>query len=354
MATRQETNARREDLRASLRLASRRHSGDPIPAPPVRRLAVLHQLSTPSVCEVLQELREEGVLQTVPRLGTFLVSSAPKTRAVIGLSLDFFYAQGESYWGTLLHGISEGAKAANADILFMSPDSKPAWERASGIIVSGNSGDDLGSAPDGFPVVSVMLPRDGADCVRVDDYDGARQITARLLALGHRRIAAMYIGQPACSTLRLQGYQDAMKAAGIEPLPAWAPFNEDFSGNSPMYMELGYHRTQQWLATTWRSLGCTALVTYNDATAAGAIRAFRDAGLDVPNDVSVAGFDNSADFAVFEPQLTTVDVPLVEIGKSAVNLLIRKINGEETSEKPPLKAWLVKGASSQALRASYD
>jgi LacI family transcriptional regulator len=72
----------------------------------------------------------------------------------------------------------------------------------------------------------------------------------------------------------------------------------------------------------------TAIVAYNDAQAIGAIKGLQEAGLAVPDDISVVGFDNIAMAALFEPALTTVAQPIDEIGRLGAEILIRRIRGE--------------------------
>ncbi|MGH6905410.1 MAG: LacI family DNA-binding transcriptional regulator, partial [Geminicoccaceae bacterium] len=72
----------------------------------------------------------------------------------------------------------------------------------------------------------------------------------------------------------------------------------------------------------------TAIITYNDAQAIGVIKGLQEAGLRVPDDVSVVGFDDIAVAALFEPALTTVAQPIDDIGRLGAEMLIRRIRGE--------------------------
>jgi DNA-binding LacI/PurR family transcriptional regulator len=113
--------------------------------------------------------------------------------------------------------------------------------------------------------------------------------------------------------------------------------------------DLGYHAAKELLTA---SRDFTALVAFNDGSAIGAIRAFRDAGLKVPNDVSVIGFDDIDQAAFNVPRLTTIRQPLIRMGELAANTLIKRI--EHPEEKPAeilVEPMLVVRESTSAPRA---
>ena len=85
-------------------------------------------------------------------------------------------------------------------------------------------------------------------------------------------------------------------------------------------------RMELWLEHGWRELGCTAIMAHNDSTAIGVMRALGKAGLRVPEDVSVIGFDGTPLCEYSTPPLTTVEVPLHEIGARALQLLQEQIH----------------------------
>jgi LacI family transcriptional regulator len=93
--------------------------------------------------------------------------------------------------------------------------------------------------------------------------------------------------------------------------------------------DLGYHAAKELLRA---STDFTALVAFNDGSAIGAIRAFKDAGLDVPKDISVVGLDDIEQAAFNVPRLTTIRQPLAQMGKLAASILIKRIEGQR--EKP--------------------
>jgi len=86
-------------------------------------------------------------------------------------------------------------------------------------------------------------------------------------------------------------------------------------------------------ANGWQKINCTALLCHNDETTMGALQALREAGLRVPDDVSVVGFDGLEIGEYSHPRLTTVEMPLREIGAAAVAMLLRQIEADEVTEE---------------------
>lgn len=154
-------------------------------------------------------------------------------------------------------------------------------------------------------------------CVSVDNRAAAAEGVAMLLAAGHRDIA-MVTGTLHASDRakrRYLGYCDAMQAAGLAPWPACEiDFNDGASGDN----------VHAWFDGTHRP---TALFCSNDLLALGVMRALREAGLRVPDDVSVLGFDGLAVGELLSPSLATVVQPSVEIGRRAAERLLAQIEG---------------------------
>jgi LacI family transcriptional regulator len=168
----------------------------------------------------------------------------------------------------------------------------------------------------GIPVVAVARrPKrheDAVDSVVVDNELGARQATDHLLAAGARRIACI-TGPARVSTAseRLAGYQAALRAAGVAPdadLVRRADFKEDG----------GYAATRTLLAGRTRP---DALFVANNLMTLGALRAVREAGLHVPDDLLLVGWDDAPWTTLISPQLTVVAQPTQEIGRQAAKLL---------------------------------
>ncbi|MEE1796887.1 LacI family DNA-binding transcriptional regulator [Streptomyces sp. BE308] len=149
-----------------------------------------------------------------------------------------------------------------------------------------------------------------------DNRGGGRRLTEHLISLGHRRIG--YVAGPLERTTtrhRLEGHRDAMRAAGLTG-------DEDrLTVHGPYDRRSGYEATLELLR---REPEVTAIVAANDTVALGASAAVRDRGQRIPQDVSVAGFDDLPFSVDAVPALTTVRLPLFEAGARAGRLAMGK------------------------------
>lgn len=164
-----------------------------------------------------------------------------------------------------------------------------------------------------FPVV-LLNPRfevEGCGVVAIANLEGAHAVVDHLLGLGHRRIAILK-GPPGNvdAEERLRGYRKAIREAGLRPNAA-LEFQGDFTESS------GYAAATRLLALEPRP---TAVFASNDYMAIGLLSALRDAGVDVPRGMAVAGFDDIAISQYLSPPLTTVRVDAYELGERAVRL----------------------------------
>lgn len=169
----------------------------------------------------------------------------------------------------------------------------------------------------GYPVVHACgCELTAAPSVRIDNVGAAREVVEHLIAGGHRRIAAISgrADNPHAND-RLEGYRQALEAAGI-------PFDPALVHHGDFSMASGVAGASQLIAQSPRP---TALFCMNDEMAIGAIQALYHAGLSVPGDVAVAGFDNIDFSAHCTPSLTTVAQPAEAMGAKACELLIDAI-----------------------------
>ncbi|TAM57541.1 LacI family transcriptional regulator [bacterium] len=177
----------------------------------------------------------------------------------------------------------------------------------------------------GVPVVQVIRKIDGvgADFIGTDEEAAGYRAAAHLLALGHRCIA-MAAGPrvSSASRLRAAGVRRALAAAGLAIPAPW--YSE-----GDLNVESGYALCAQMLS---QGPPPTALVCGNDVMALGSMDAIIDAGLRIPGDVAVVGFDDMALASSRLIELTTVRSPHAEIGRRAVQRLLERI------ERPELPA----------------
>ena len=158
-------------------------------------------------------------------------------------------------------------------------------------------------------------PGTPAKVVGYDNEGGAFAVTEHLIERGHRRI--LYLGGPhGLSTTidRLAGYRRALRLHGIDPV-------EELIHEGAFGRRFGNTRMREILQT---DLDYTAVFAANDLVAAGALQALTDAGVRVPEDVSLVGYDDIPQSFELNPQLTTVHVPLEEMGRTAVRVALAK------------------------------
>lgn len=165
---------------------------------------------------------------------------------------------------------------------------------------------------DSVPFVIVgRCPYEQASYVDVDNVIGARMAVEHLLRLGHERIATITGPLNMCAGQdRLEGYRQALTARGIsvdEHLIAEGDFTEQ-GGRAAMQRLLSYQPT--------------AVFAASDMMAVGALKAIREAGLNVPEDIALVGFDDIPLASMVDPPLTTVRQPIEHLGSMAVELLI--------------------------------
>lgn len=232
----------------------------------------------------------------------------------------------------VLHGLSRAAAAQGYHILIepSPPDDSNSYIRlmrerhVDGIVLSGPRFDDqevLRTQVESSPVVLMgQLPGTNLPFVDVDNVSGAAMVTRHLIDLGHRRIAFISNAQPiyTASADRLTGYRQALATADIsydERLVRYGDF-APASGEAAMNNLLRLDPRP------------TAVFVASDTVAMGALRAIHAAGLAVPHDMALVGFDDAPYSEFIEPPLTTVRLPAFGLGWGAADLLIRLINKE--------------------------
>jgi DNA-binding LacI/PurR family transcriptional regulator len=247
-----------------------------------------------------------------------------------------------------LGGVSEAAEAARLGLLVV-PGTAPEQRDAAAVGTALVDGLIVYSVAAGDPLVSAALERNrptvivdqprarGVPFVGIDDRAAAREAAEHVIGLGHRRPAAICFALspdgahgaagPArrrgarypVTCARLAGYADALRAAGL----SWpdTPVHE-CPGSS---VELGRDAARVLLGERPRP---TALLATSDELALGAVKAARELGLAVPDDVSVIGFDDVPAARTAEPPLTTVHQDHAEKGRLAAEVLLAGLRGE--------------------------
>lgn len=211
-----------------------------------------------------------------------------------------------------MHGSAQGTATAiramrgRVDgLLIMPPESDPAYLAS--------------SLPPGLPTVLINYPPGNVDVpsVAIDNYSGARAMTEALLARGYRRIA--HISGPRDNRdarERLRGFTDVMRELGGEHGPLILPgdFSEEAGAEAARLIIAG-------------NVAIDAVFAANDMMAVGCLAVLRDAGIVVPDDVAVAGFDDIPLARHTYPALSTVEVHIADMGAAAMSLLLTQLQG---------------------------
>ncbi len=250
----------------------------------------------------------------------------------------------DPYFAEIVRGATAAASVRGFLTVVCSSDRDPATElrymemlcesRVSGVIFAGGgldepdyhrrmSGYALSIAHYGGAIVALAPRSERWPAELPDNRAGARTVTEHLVSLGHSRIAM--ISGPATlrtSREREHGYLQAMKAAGLEPSIVRADFT--VGGAVRAMARLVAHDSP------------TAVFVASDTMALGVLTELRRRGIEVPRDVSVAGFDDIPGLEFTHPALTTVRVPMAELGAAGVARLLRQLDGDDLGNRTEL------------------
>ncbi|SHE25284.1 Hypothetical protein ACGLYG10_1500 [Actinomyces glycerinitolerans] len=266
-----------------------------------------------------------------------LVSGRPETLAIVTSdTLPYGYAQ-------TISGVAQRARKAGMSSLICVLDrddddpveqavASVASHQPAGVVVidyDALAHSVIPRIPEYLPVIDVGPPQSGESSgrpyVALDEYGGAYEVARHLIELGHTSIFVVAQPNNDPPERRSIGVFDALRDARLPIYPlvrcgSWEPSS-------------GYRACKQLLEEYGELV--TALVCPNDELALGAIRAIRDAGLSVPGDVSVTGFDGIPLAGVMTPTLTTLRQDFTTAGRTAVELLLRLLDRSGMASTPP-------------------
>ena len=287
---------------------------------------------SPATTARIQELaRQMGY--TPSAVAQSLLSQRTETVGVVITTIaDPFIAR-------VVDGIESVAKEAGYSVFLTTSHNDPEQElsvvqtlqrrRVDAIIVTSSRVGSLYSSQLDQIQVPIVLINDQEEgeyihSVAVDDLQGAKLAVEHLIALGHRRIGYVAVAdRPKSNRRRLQGYKTALRQAAISPEPALvvpAPGDTD--------LKVGLASLERLLAA-----GATAVFCYNDVTAIGLLIACREAGLALPQDLSVIGFDNIEACDYVTPPLTTVHQFRSTLGELAMHMVLDLLEGKEVTDR---------------------
>lgn len=194
---------------------------------------------------------------------------------------------------------------------------------------------ELASQPSPTVCVNRTQSGLGMPCVTVDEYEGALCLAGHLAGLGHRRIA--YLQGPPRSWSGSERWR-ALRAASAFGLEV----EEVVCGPD---LDSGFA-----VASSVIDSGVTAVVAFNDYVALGLLSGLRDLGVNVPGDLSVAGFDDIPFSAYTSPSITSIRRPVVELGQQAWQALEARLEGRTATDPPVLSGELICRESTSAPR----
>ncbi|MBN6148992.1 LacI family DNA-binding transcriptional regulator [Xanthomonas sp. AmX2] len=298
------------EANVSVATVSRALNGHENVAEPVRKL----------VLEVADRLRYS------PHAAARSLSS--RRTQTLGVVLPDLYGE---FFSELIRGIDGAARARRQHLLVSSYHGDPEEQgralramrgRVDGLLVLSPYAERPGFLTDNLPqalptvLINTHLPDGGYPVLSIDDHAGAVAMTEHLLAMGHRRIA--FIGGPELNfdaRERLRGFRDTLVRHGV------AAQAQEFPGD---FDEASGYRAGQ--AMLQAGALPDAVFAANDMTALGCLYAFAQAGVRVPQDIALAGFDDIPLARFVHPSLTTMHVSIAGLGEQAMGRLLQLID----------------------------
>lgn len=282
-------------------------------------------------------------------IARFMAKGRTKTIACFSPNLtDYTYAsiiEGAEFEARRAGYFLMTASAPDTETFTMLVEQLVASRRTEGLLMINPYVDDrYNQLPQDAPVVYIAgrSSQSSMDSVFLDDEEAGRIATQHLVDLGHNSIA-MITGpmEEDCSCDRLNGYKSVLQSAGIEADPLLIK-EGDWSAST------GYEAIQQLFA---EGVKFSAVFAQNDRMAVGAIKALKENGCQVPEDVSVVGFDDMPLASYYDTPLTTIRQDTFRMGREAAKLLIRAIDTPEKQRHDyPMPVELVLRKSTAACK----
>jgi LacI family transcriptional regulator len=253
-----------------------------------------------------------------------LITSRTNT---LGVLLPDLYGE---FFSEIIRGIDRGAQRAGYQLLLSSARNardeihgafRAMYGRVDGLILMAPDvelAEMFAQRGDGTPIVFINSPVESLDArvITIDNHGGAYQMVKHLVHKGHECIAIIQgADRNHDAAERLRGYRDALDDCGLHREARWE-LHGDFTEAA------GYRAARAMLKLHPRP---TAIFAANDAMAIGALSALREDGLAVPQEVAVAGFDDIPIARYVSPPLSSVHVPIAQLGERAMELLLGAI-----------------------------
>jgi DNA-binding LacI/PurR family transcriptional regulator len=318
--------------------------------PTFDKLRLRFNVAINTLDRALIELEQNGLVRREPGRGVFVAEKKSGRTGTIGLigfgNMFTREAAGDAahvsvtasfYRALLMQGLDSVIHEHDLGLMLLNRESTTGWDKVDGFLAFNIPSMNLQRLrerlPAKIPCVSLLESATNVSGVLGDDYNGGRSAVEHLLELGHKRIGCLLSSRSHLAQLRLAGYQYALQEAEVDIQPKWmipSAFPLDRYINPT---DWGRESVRAWLKNHSDKSPCTALFIQNDWAAIGAIGALQEAGLRVPEDVSVISFDGTEACNLISPKITAVQVPLTQIARSGLELLLRKIKSGDSSSK---------------------
>jgi DNA-binding LacI/PurR family transcriptional regulator len=297
----------------------------------------------------VKESTRQQVFKAMEELGyrpNFLARSlANRTSNSIGLIVSTFDG---FYFGRLLQQASRQTEVWGKQLIVADGHDEPEREKQAVQMLADRqcdaivlytrfmSEETIMSLIDSIPMPLVVINRDVSQarerCVFFEQQDAAFQAVEYLISQGHRDIACLTVPiHTPTGKARLEGYKNALEKHGIE----WDPAKVKYGDAG---MTCGFEKCNELLS---EKVPFSALFACNDDMALGASKALHQAGLRIPQDISLFGFDDAPSAKWLEPGLSTVYLPIDNMIVTAIDQAIKLANGEPIETIPPFTGTLV-------------
>ncbi|WP_309119126.1 GntR family transcriptional regulator [Paenibacillus sp.] len=308
--------------------------------PSENEMAERFGFSRQTVRQTLGELEREGRLYRIQGKGTFVSESSRIERGREARSIGLVTTYISNYiFPHIVRGVEAAVRARGYRLMLTSTDNDKGRERESlsmlvsqplsGLIIEPTKSAEgnpnlayflaLNNQRIPYVMINASYPEISCPSLVIDDEEGGYAAALHLLQLGHRRIAGFFKSDDLQGVLRLKGFLRAHQKAGCSLHPDFVvAYRTEEKASKP-------------IEDAARLLGRpdgerpTALVCYNDELALQLLEAVRKAGLTVPQDVSVVGFDDSSLATASEVKLTTLAHPKAKMGEDAASMLFEMI-----------------------------
>ncbi|MDY7011226.1 MAG: substrate-binding domain-containing protein [Planctomycetota bacterium] len=305
----------------------------------VTEMARLFRISPATVAKATAELIDEGVLYSKIGRGTFVAEpSDRKTHTICFVVYSGDYVT-QPHFSQIIGGVSRVTEREHYKLQFITSarvvraidgavpypfirESK--W--ADGLIVMDDSLEDsqVIRLAEGLPVVLINRRIPGTDiaCVRADGKGGTYQSICHLAKLGHKRVGIYLTLESQADQEKLLGYQAAVNEMGLDSDP-------------DIVVDSAKQRDVADMLDALFSLPVrpTAIVVGSDIAAFGALQMLREKNIRVPEDIAIMGFDGCLSDILPDLPLTTMQLPNMEMGKAAADMLLGMINKKEVANK---------------------